>query len=278
MTLAAEYSHDTWGISGPDFLAATALLDKRSRAAALALPRTALHYGDRYTTRFTSWARTHPLESGGPAIDGIRFLRSRPAREQWSLPADVVSEWVDLEVGTRDRRVSIRRSSSGVAVGLRLPGNRTIVRALERRRPRMSLPTSGDDTANPRRPDAGVSVLTRLRGVMWSEGPCRVAPRTPCSVDAAGVTLFRWPRRSTHVPLETVDRFDVVLQEPLVGWDPYGNDLVERLALLTRDGDVVLISGRVHRRGPTLQACAQQLNNHIVRARRAGARPRAEVS
>jgi hypothetical protein len=75
-----------------------------------------------------------------------------------------------------------------------------------------------------------------------------------------------------------VDRFDMVLQEPLVGWEPHGNDLVERLALLTRDGEALLVSGRVHRRGPTLQACAQQLNNHIVRARRAGARPRAEVS
>jgi len=110
---------------------ATALLDKRSRYAALALPRTALHYGDGFSTRFTRWARTHPLRnSAHAAIDGIRFLGSRPRRERWSLPADVVIEWIAVEVGTREHPLSIRRSSDGLVIGLRVARNHTMVRAL----------------------------------------------------------------------------------------------------------------------------------------------------
>lgn len=55
---------------------------------------------------------------------------------------------------------------------------------------------------------------------------------TPCAVDRTGVTLYRWPMRSVFVPLERVDRFDVLLSQTRS--DPGGH--VERLVLLTRDG------------------------------------------
>jgi len=95
------------------------------------------------------------------------------------------------------------------------------------------------------------------------DGPVRVTFKTPCVVDATGVTLYRWPGRSIHVPLERVDRFEVVLQE--VG-DGQPFDSVERLALRTRDGRLLQVSGIVNpRRAPAPAARAQQLNNHLVR-------------
>jgi hypothetical protein len=89
-----------------------------------------------------------------------------------------------------------------------------------------------------------------------------------------GLRLYRWlRRRPLFVPLERVDRFDVVLRERTFGSDPL-NETVERLALLTRDGKELLVAGvRISRGGPTLRARAQQLNNDIGRTLRA-VRPR----
>lgn len=94
------------------------------------------------------------------------------------------------------------------------------------------------------------------------DGRVRVTFRTPCVVDATGVTLYRWPGRSIHVPLERVDRFEVMLQA--VGEQAF--DSVERLALRTLDGRLLQVSEIVNpRRAPAPAARAQQLNNHIVR-------------
>jgi hypothetical protein len=98
------------------------------------------------------------------------------------------------------------------------------------------------------------------------DGPIRATFRTPCVVDATGVTLYRWPRRSVHVPLERVDRFEVVLKDLEFFGDDWAGDSVERLALRTRDGRLLLVSGIVNpRRAPAPASRAQQLNNHIVR-------------
>lgn len=99
------------------------------------------------------------------------------------------------------------------------------------------------------------------------DGPARVNFKTSCVVDATGVTLYRWPWRSIHIPLEQVDRFDVVLKERVEDSErPQARDPVERLVLRTRDGKVLRVAGIVNpwRAGPR-QACALQLNNHIVR-------------
>jgi hypothetical protein len=66
------------------------------------------------------------------------------------------------------------------------------------------------DSAQPGTPDDRVAVLTRRGGVVWSLGPRRVTLLTPCTIDPTGVTLYRWPLRSVFIPLERVDRFDVV--------------------------------------------------------------------
>jgi hypothetical protein len=240
--------------------AATALLDKRSRYAARAIPRTALHYGDAFTTCFTGWAQTHPLRtSTDAAVDSIRFLRSRPRRERWSLPAPVVAEWVALEVGARRRHLSIRRSSDGLVVGLRPVRDHTTVRVLMRGRGPM-VPHTNET----------VAVLTFGRPRLIA-GPVHVSLKTPCAIDSTGVTLYRWPWRSIHVPLERVDRFDVVVvQESPFPQDHRDYDAIERLALRTRDGKPLLVVPTIvnPRRAPPPGPRAQQLNNHIVRVRR----------
>lgn len=107
------------------------------------------------------------------------------------------------------------------------------------------------------------------------DGPARVNFKTSCVVDASGVTLYRWPWRSIHVPLEQVDRFDVVLKDPVQDVEhPQARDPVPRLVLRTRDGKVLRVSGIVNpwRAGPR-QACALQLNNHIVRLNRRRQQP-----
>ncbi|MGH9235262.1 MAG: hypothetical protein ACRD0R_18205 [Acidimicrobiales bacterium] len=97
------------------------------------------------------------------------------------------------------------------------------------------------------------------------------------------MTLYRWPLRSIFIPLERVDRFDVVLAESPLDWlrasewAPGTYDLTERLAVLTRDGKKLLISGLLSAllsawHGLPLRARAQQLNNHILPTWRA-ARP-----
>jgi hypothetical protein len=96
-----------------------------------------------------------------------------------------------------------------------------------------------------------------------------VSRRTPCAIDAMGVTLYRWPWLSIHVPLERVERFEAIRQ-----MSREGNSWVERVVLLTHDGEALRVSGRVNRRrGPTAGGRAQQLNNELARTHRAGAPP-----
>ena len=113
--------------------------------------------------------------------------------------------------------------------------------------------------------DDMVAVLTS-QGLVWTRGPARVSTAHPCVIDSTGVTLFRWlRRRPSFVPLERVDRFDVVLRDPTFDWDPVAGRSVERLALLTRDGQTLLVVGLRNSSGaPSLRSRAQQLNNHIV--------------
>jgi hypothetical protein len=114
-------------------------------------------------------------------------------------------------------------------------------------------------------PDDRVAVLTRRGGVVWSPGPVRVTVSRPCAIDPTGVTLYRWPMRSVFIPLERVDRFDVVWQ-----WtESDGEGKIERLILLTRDGkripvQAVAIKWLSGRHGLPLRTHAQQLNNHIL--------------
>jgi hypothetical protein len=120
----------------------------------------------------------------------------------------------------------------------------------------------GDGT-QPGTPDDRVAVLTRHGRVVWSLGPRRVALSRPCAIDRTGVTLHRWPMRSVFVPLEGVDRFDVVREQSES--NPAG---VERLVLLTRDQQMIPVQAAAvqwlsGRRGLRLRALAQQLNNHI---------------
>jgi hypothetical protein len=119
--------------------------------------------------------------------------------------------------------------------------------------------------AQRRTSNGSVAVLTRRGGVVWSPAPRRVTLSRPCVIDATGVRLYRWPMRSVFVPLERVDRFDVVL-EPTES-DPEGT--VERLVLVTRDGKMIRVQAVAIRwlsgwhRLP-LQTHAQHLNNHIL--------------
>jgi hypothetical protein len=131
-----------------------------------------------------------------------------------------------------------------------------------------------DDSAQWRRPEDMVAVLTR-GGVVWSQGQPRVTHSRPCAIGPTGVTLHRWPLRSIFIPLERVDRFDVVLAEGPLDWlksDEWAhgtNDLTERLAVLTRDGQKLLVSGLLSAmlsgwHGLPLRSRAQQLNNHVL--------------
>src|SRR5262245_50206812 len=120
----------------------------------------------------------------------------------------------------------------------------------------------------------GVMALTFGRPHLV-DGPVRVNFKNPCVVDSTGVTLHRWPWRSIQVPLEQVDRFDVVEEEratssehPEVAWDP-----VERLVLLTRDGETLGVSRMSLRRVPPARYVAIQLNNHLVRLNRRRQQP-----
>ena len=121
------------------------------------------------------------------------------------------------------------------------------------------------DSAQPRTPDDRVAVLTRRGGVVWSLRPRRVTLSRPCAIDRTGVTLYRWPMRSVFIPLERVDRFDVVWEQ--TESDPAGRR--ERLMLVTRDRrmipvQAVAIQWLSRRHGLPLRTHAQQLNNHIL--------------
>ena len=92
--------------------------------------------------------------------------------------------------------------------------------------------------------------------------------RLPCAVDPAGVTLYRWPMRPVFIPLERVDRFDVVLgqaEEPGIE--------SEHLVLFTRDGTMLYVRQTVTqrliawRRLPR-RSTAQRLNNLVAEHRR----------
>jgi hypothetical protein len=127
-----------------------------------------------------------------------------------------------------------------------------------------------DDSAQRRKPEDIMAVLTRRGAVVWSRGRRRVTLSRPCAIDPTGVTLYRWPMRSVFIPLERVDRFDVVLDQTQVSGDES-----ERLVLLTRDGKTISVqttqwlSGG---HGLPLRSSARQLNNHILPTWRA-ARP-----
>lgn len=128
-------------------------------------------------------------------------------------------------------------------------------------------------SAQGRTSGGGVAVLTRRGGVVWSPVPRRVTMSRPCVIDPSGVRLYRWPMRSVFVPLERVDRFDVVLEQTGADGDGTG----ERLVLVTRDGKIIRVETVAIRwlsgwhRLP-LQAHAQHLNNHILPTWRAGGR------
>jgi hypothetical protein len=73
--------------------------------------------------------------------------------------------------------------------------------------------------------------------------------------------------RSVFIPLERVDRFDVVLVQTEVP----GND-AQSLMLITRDGKTISFRTTLNQwwrwRGLSPAACAQQLNNLIIEKRR----------
>lgn len=124
------------------------------------------------------------------------------------------------------------------------------------------------DSAQQRTPEDVVAILTR-GGVVWSPGPRRVTLLRPCTIDPTGVALYRWPMWSVFIPLERVERFDVVWVQ---GAD--GRDVFERLVLLTRDGKTIPVQARATQwlsgwHGLPLRACAQQLNNHLFPTLRA---------
>jgi hypothetical protein len=132
-----------------------------------------------------------------------------------------------------------------------------------------------DDGAQPRRPEDLVAALDPRGRVIWClSPPPRVTRSWTCGVEARGVTLYRWPLGSNFVPLERVDRFDVLREQSV--FDDFGHavDAVERLALFTTDGERLpatgLLNALVSRRfGLPHAALAQRLNNHIVAIRRA---------
>lgn len=124
-----------------------------------------------------------------------------------------------------------------------------------------------DDTSHRSEPEGMVSMLTMRGRVVLVPGPRRVTPFRPCAIGPTGVTLYRWPMRSIFIPLERVDRFDVVLEQTQ---DP-GVEF-ERLVLLTRDGEKVPVRGQVVQSsgesyGLPPRSRAQQLNNHIFRTK-----------
>jgi hypothetical protein len=134
-----------------------------------------------------------------------------------------------------------------------------------------------NDSGQRRRPEYAVAVLTWRGRVAWSPHRPRVMLSRLCAIDPTGVALYRWPMRSAFIPLERVDRFDVVLREVDPGSPeglPTGIAYRECLALLTRDGEKLLVSAPLTRlmRGLPLGTCPLQLNNHILATRRA-ARP-----
>ncbi len=117
-----------------------------------------------------------------------------------------------------------------------------------------------DDSAQRRKPEDIMAVLTRRGAVVWSRRPRRVTLSRPCAIDPTGVRLYRWPMRSVFIPLERVDRFDVVLEQA----ETPGNES-ERLVLLTRDGKTIPVQkwlGAWH--GLPRRASARLLNNHIL--------------
>jgi hypothetical protein len=95
----------------------------------------------------------------------------------------------------------------------------------------------------------------------------RVTFFRPFTIDPTGVTLYRWPMRSVFIPLERVDRFDVVLGQA----EAPGNES-QRLVLLTRDGKMIFVQTTVIQwlrwRGLSPGARAQELNNLIAEKRR----------
>jgi hypothetical protein len=95
----------------------------------------------------------------------------------------------------------------------------------------------------------------------------RVTFFRPFAIDPIGVTLYRWPMRSVFIPLERVDRFDVVLEQA----EAPGNES-QRLVLVTRDGKMIFVQTTVIQwlrwRGLSPGARAQQLNNLIAEKRR----------
>jgi hypothetical protein len=131
-----------------------------------------------------------------------------------------------------------------------------------------------DDSAQ-RKPEDMVAVLTERGTVVWSRGPRRVTGSRPCAIDPTGVTLHRWPMRSVFIPLERVDRFDVVLEQAAMPGDE-----IEHLVLLTRDGKTIPVRSKAPEGAEgwsgsdelPLRASARELNNHIMPSWRA-ARP-----
>jgi hypothetical protein len=129
------------------------------------------------------------------------------------------------------------------------------------------------DGARPPRPEDMVALLDPRGRVVWCLRPPRRVTRSwTCAVEARGVTLYRWPLRSHFVPLERVDRFDMLWEQH----DDFGPPL-ERLALFTTDGERLRATGLLNalvscRFGLPHAARALRLNNHIVAIRRA-ARP-----
>jgi hypothetical protein len=141
------------------------------------------------------------------------------------------------------------------------------------------------DSLAGREPDAMdvVAVLRPRRDVEWSTESVRPSRSRPCVVGSAGVTLYGWPR-SRFVPIEQVDRFDVVSIEPdrvlliavmflLRVWPLLGmadQGAVGRVAVLTRDGkEFVVHQTLLPTRGGRLPvgSCALHLNNALLRCR-----------
>ena len=139
-----------------------------------------------------------------------------------------------------------------------------------------SLPTP-EDIAAARALLDGVAVLTRRRGVVWWRGRRQVSLWRPCAIDRTGVRLSRWPMPSVFVPMQHVDRFDVVRMQGES--DPAGSS--ECLVLLTRDRKTITVRApavewRIWQGGLPPQTLAQQLNNVLPTWRRAagGEHPR----
>ncbi len=131
---------------------------------------------------------------------------------------------------------------------------------------------------NTRRPAESQDVpvgLTSPADAVWSRDAVQVTHSEPCAIDARGVTLYRWARRSIFIPLEQVDRFDVVpVDNPFDSGDVWmpGAGHVERLVLFTRDGMAIRVSRTARQllwgsRGLPLASCARQLNGQLLKWR-----------